>query len=365
MKLDENLLKDSKARMNFNVKESLKQLSNARELQASAVQPVIKLALKMPKKLKISGGSSSLSEKSKDSGRMLKAIIHTNDNRETAIIPDVPPDGPGGDNDFGYERIIFDNDLMMVNYLERGLLAAKAVVRICTRNAHGNFEPYGTGSMILPNLLLTNNHIFPDKNKAKDSYAEFNYQLDCDGVQMKTYCFDLKPDEFFATDKNLDFTVIAVAGKSRDKTTDLSNMGILQIDISKDNYAKGKCLSIIQHPSGDYKSVAIRENQLIDVQDKFIWYQTDTTPGSSGSPVFNDNWKLVALHHSGVPKEDKDGNYIQLNGKPISPKSPDLDFDNIKWEANEGIKITKIIDFLVKKYPNNKYIKEFKKLKNG
>jgi V8-like Glu-specific endopeptidase len=26
---------------------------------------------------------------------------------------------------------------------------------------------------------------------------------------------------------------------------------------------------------------------------------TDTLPGSSGSPVFNSSWQVVALHHSG------------------------------------------------------------------
>ncbi|MGL4649089.1 MAG: trypsin-like peptidase domain-containing protein, partial [Caldilineaceae bacterium] len=28
-------------------------------------------------------------------------------------------------------------------------------------------------------------------------------------------------------------------------------------------------------------------------------YLTDTLPGSSGSPCFNDRWEVVALHHSG------------------------------------------------------------------
>jgi hypothetical protein len=26
---------------------------------------------------------------------------------------------------------------------------------------------------------------------------------------------------------------------------------------------------------------------------------TDTLPGSSASPVFNDSWRVVALHHAG------------------------------------------------------------------
>ena len=30
-----------------------------------------------------------------------------------------------------------------------------------------------------------------------------------------------------------------------------------------------------------------------------VQYLTDTLPGSSGSPVFDKDWRLVALHHSG------------------------------------------------------------------
>ena len=30
-----------------------------------------------------------------------------------------------------------------------------------------------------------------------------------------------------------------------------------------------------------------------------VQYLTDTEPGSSGSPVFDKEWNVVALHHSG------------------------------------------------------------------
>jgi endonuclease G len=65
----------------------------------------------------------------------------------------------------------------------------------------------------------------------------------------------------------------------------------------------GEYLTIIQHPSGGDKQIALRENQLLKIDTHTLWYRTDTSPGSSGSPVFNDVWQVVALHHSGVPKK--------------------------------------------------------------
>jgi hypothetical protein len=58
-------------------------------------------------------------------------------------------------------------------------------------------------------------------------------------------------------------------------------------------------VNIVQHPDGRPKEVALQENEVTRVQDKLIHYRTDTEPGSSGSPVFNNDWELVALHHSG------------------------------------------------------------------
>jgi hypothetical protein len=65
-------------------------------------------------------------------------------------------------------------------------------------------------------------------------------------------------------------------------------------------------VSIIQHPSGERKQLALRENQLIDVLEDFLHYRTDTAPGSSGSPVFNDHGNrgmLIQVCHSEIVRD--------------------------------------------------------------
>ena len=56
---------------------------------------------------------------------------------------------------------------------------------------------------------------------------------------------------------------------------------------------------IIQHPGGGPKQIALAHNLVTFVNHQFVHYLTDTMPGSSGSPVFNEAWQVIALHHSG------------------------------------------------------------------
>jgi endonuclease G, mitochondrial len=117
--------------------------------------------------------------------------------------------------------------------------------------------------------------------------------------------------------------------------------------------AEGKIIvrdpvNIVQHPKGELKQIAIRNNTLLDLPedpglDKLAHYETDTEQGSSGSPVFNDQWEVIALHHSGVPRTnaakqilDRDGNVWPENGDP----------DRIDWIANEGIRTSRLVNFI-------------------
>ena len=73
-------------------------------------------------------------------------------------------------------------------------------------------------------------------------------------------------------------------------------------------------------------------------RDLFLEYTTDTLPGSSGSPAFNKDWEVVALHHSGVP-EIRDGGIMTISGTPWRTGMPDSD---IHWVANEGVRVSRI-----------------------
>ena len=234
------------------------------------------------------------------------------------------------------ERIMGKSDLMSVRYLELGLRVARTVGRIQLRSPDGNLRGYGTGFRVSPHLILTNNHVFGDAASAGASRIEFDFQEGVDGKLKTSIVTELDPAAFFTTDKALDFTLVALKGEPKA----VGALGWNGLSAQEGKVIAGEYVTIIQHPNGERKQIALRENQVIDVLDDFLQYHTDTSPGSSGSPVFNDQWEIVALHHSGVPKKDAAGRILTRDGKVWTPAMGDQQVD---WIANEGIRISRIL----------------------
>lgn len=242
------------------------------------------------------------------------------------------------------ERVIGAHNILGVVFLDLGAQAARTVGRVHIITPGGD-RGFGTGFLVAPRLLLTNNHVLPDVATARGSFVEFNYQNGVDGAPQSSSVFQLQPDEFFLTDsdpKGLDFTLVAVAPISREPQVPLSRFGYNPLSAAKGKINKGECINIIQHPNGEPKQLALQENKLVDRLDRFLHYETDTMPGSSGSPLYNNQWEIVGLHHSGVPAM-KDGKILAVDG---SLWNPEMGEQAIKWIANEGARISQILAFL-------------------
>lgn len=221
------------------------------------------------------------------------------------------------------ERIINKSDLLPIAYLEAGTKASRAVCRVVLRDPNGKVQGYGTGFLVSSSLLLTNHHVLETREVAAHAAAEFNYEEDQNFEPREVASFDLEPDKFFITDAKLDFTLIAVKEKAQNGKI-LSDFGYLPLLSQKGKVLEGEFVSIIQHPKGGPKALTIRENEVRFLSPDFIHYVSDTEAGSSGSPVFNDQWTVVALHHAAVSDPENDA----------------------EWIANEGIRISSILSFL-------------------
>ena len=86
-------------------------------------------------------------------------------------------------------------------------------------------------------------------------------------------------------------------------------------------------VNIIQHPNGNPKAIGVRNNLTSELNDHELRYFTDTMRGSSGSPVCNDRWQVIALHRA----EYRLTTPTNFQGKSSA------------W-VNRGVRIDRIID---------------------
>lgn len=242
------------------------------------------------------------------------------------------------------ERVIGKTrDFQFIGFLEQAVYVSKAVGRVVTRLGGGRFS-YGTGFMVSSRLLLTNHHVLTSSDTAARSTIEFDFQQDRLGRGLSVRTFQLDPATFFLNDKGLDFALVAVSPDGSGRP--LQDYGWCPLLKASGKIVAGEPINIIQHPKGEMKQVVIRENRLIDSfegSDLFYQYEADTEPGSSGSPVFNDQWEVVALHHSGVPKRNSQGELLDTDGH-VWRKGDDP--SRLEWVANEGVRVSKLVEFV-------------------
>lgn len=258
------------------------------------------------------------------------------------------------------ERILGTSDMLDLNWLARGLLAARSVCHL-TVGLPGGGRAYATGFVVAPGLLMTNHHVLHDEGEAAASVATFNYELDVDGRPKATSRFRLDPAACFFTDPALDFTVVAI-GAPDGTGAPVAEFGWLRLIPTTGKVLPQEWMTIVQHPSNEPKQVAARENQLIKLDDPTMWYRTDTAPGSSGAPVFNDTWQVVALHHSGVPDRDGQGRWLAPDGS-LAPNRPSE--AQVKWVANEGMRVSRIVAKIAADAPGSHLKDAFMATANG
>lgn len=212
-----------------------------------------------------------------------------------------------------YEAVIGADDSDPVNFLARGELAARAVCRLTQHGA-----AVGTGFLVAPGLILTNNHVISSKQEAGDFVAEFDYELDMeDQPRTPVVRFALEPDRLFVTsdaDSGLDFTFVAVSARSMGGRQAINERGWIPLDPRIDKVLIGEPAIIVQHPRGELKRVAVFSAELVDKLDHYLHYTSDTDGGASGSCVMNRSWQFVALHHAATKSDRKRrGHYEWVN----------------------------------------------------
>ncbi len=248
---------------------------------------------------------------------------------EQADIPKA-----GTDTSEVFERIIDERDFLPIWFLEQGVKVQRSVARVVLTKPHRGLLPgdgWATGFMVSETLFMTNNHVIPDLDFAEKIRMQFNYQRGADGIEQITESFFPVFDDVFRTNPALDYTLIRLRPTQPTNTSEEpiipgKRWGFIPLNDSP-SFREEQHFNIIQHPDGRLKEVTLQDNEIDKLFANVVLYKGDTEPGSSGSPVFDNVWQLVALHNAGGERDDTG-----------------------KWINNQGIRIDKIVEDLREHY---------------
>lgn len=201
------------------------------------------------------------------------------------------------------ERILEENDLLSSRFLHLGSQFAESVCKIVIRRS-GRILGSGTGFMISPRLLMTNNHVLENKMNTRDSTLIFDYYQRRSGITGPTLEFRLEPETFFMTDQALDYTVVAVAETSPQRVP-IASRGYIPLIVESGKVLIGEPVNIIQHPSGGPQQIAIYYASHLGSRCRYpdcdAWLRLSDSGWSgcnSGFKFFLD-WTLVTTAHDG------------------------------------------------------------------
>lgn len=248
---------------------------------------------------------------------------------------------------FATERIIrgkdesreFPPDLLAKNH---GLPVARLYDLAFEQEPKG----FATGFLVAPNILITNHHVFKTAHEANNCAANFSYEKDQKSREILPGTnFLLRPEVFFYTCEELDFTLLYVEEESVTGNLALKSFGLLPLIATKGKVTFNSRLNIIQYPGGGIKKYACEENFITDIDDEkgILFYSTDTQTGASGAPCYNEFWEVSGLHYTGVPRLNEKGEWMTINNEVWNEE---MDDDDVDWIANAGKSISKIVSHL-------------------
>ncbi len=244
-----------------------------------------------------------------------------------------------------FEALIFgaqrDNRLPFA-FVDKARLAARSVARLTVSRIFSGVPDgkavYGTGWIIAPGIVITNHHVInargPGEGDAKPAdfeaqaggvVARFDYHVETGGTDN----LECKGGKLLAQSKALDYAVVEL--NEADKIADRTQLRVVPV---QPMLTRGSRMNIVQHPQGGPLRYAIRNNFFVSPgkAPALLWYQTDTEPGASGSPVCGDDWQVVALHHASVGVDQTQVPQEVIGGQPFQVKI-----------LNEAIKIRDIL----------------------
>ncbi|MPV36379.1 serine protease [Georgenia subflava] len=241
----------------------------------------------------------------------LEALLLTKQGAELSLTAAAPTSGAGFEKVFGAEGA------QTQAWFEDLLRRCRAVARIDGPYA----RPVGTGFLLrgadlhpaLPAVVLvTNAHVVPDAVAPEDAVVTFlGLGTPLPGLVVRRLLWSSPAGK-------LDTAVLEIDPPSG---VDVNPVATRMPPLGASPPSR---VYVVGHPMGSGAvRVTIRDNDLLDHDDTMVHYRAPTEPGSSGSPVFDDRWRVLAVHHRGLDAMPR------LHGSGVYP-------------ANEGVQLGRI-----------------------
>lgn len=221
------------------------------------------------------------------------------------------------------EKVLGTDRYQSLTWYRNGLLRCRAVARI----QNGNDDGIGTGFLVAgpdlhpdlpPLVVITNGHVVPEGLDPDDAVVVFHGLDDDPGQQSR---FEVARVWWYqpSAGNGLDTTILELDGYPAN---------VIPVPLAKALPRKplnsGRAY-VIGHPRGlAQPQFSLQDNLLLDYDERVLRYRSPTEGGSSGSPVFNNEWKLIGLHHAG------------------GTTMPALNNEGGTYPANEGITLAAI-----------------------
>ena len=251
----------------------------------------------------------------------------------------------------GFEEVQGENQMVGISWITK-LLQVKSTVGRIWVGPKGRYA--GTGFMLEGGYVLTNQHVFDllsreqeSRNNLVDSHVQFNateenaadireYSIDPSFYLFSPVPFD-RDKPIFEQQPQPGFFDYALLKLVPNPILPFREIGSVEFEWRK-KPIKGHLANIIQHPEGGLLKFALADNKVTFASwEHYLYYETDTLPGSSGSPVFNKDWKVMGLHHYGKNDLPEGITLHNFRGVMVNP-------DGTRANTNRGI----LIEFVLR-----------------
>lgn len=188
------------------------------------------------------------------------------------------------------------NTLVPMSWVYKAIEVSKSVCQVKREDG-----TKGTGWLLEGGWMLTNHHVLPSKKFVETAVLVFDYEEDLHGGSRETKEYRLDAETaIFSNLLKLDYAYAKVIDDTEETLASWNHLTTNPLKVPQ----VGDFVNIIQHPLGQKKQIALTRNDVIRLDNHKLFYKTDTEKGSSGAPVFDEEWNVIALHHAGKTEEE-------------------------------------------------------------